>query len=489
MADWRDIASGWRPRVLLAEDDDSMRAVMRFNLEEEGIAVEEVRRGDAAVALLGAPGTEGCRFDVVITDVKMPGADGLAVLRAARARDPDLPVIIVTAFGTVEHAVEAIAGGAADYVTKPFRRVEFKARVAHVLERTALRRENHELRAKSGGGERTIETRNGRMLELLAMVDRLAPADVTVLITGESGTGKELIARRLHQGSGRRGVLVPVNCAAVPEGLLESELFGHDKGAFTGAARAHKGKFERADGGTLLLDEIGEMPAGLQARILRVLEEGVIDRVGGRERLPVDVRVVAATNRDLGAEVAAGRFRSDLFHRLSVVPIHLPPLRERPEDIELLVRSFLDEMCDERLEIAPALLAAMQRARWPGNVRELRNTVSRMTLLRRTTTLDLADLVSPTAFGGQSEPGAASTSSVLPSGHANGFEAAVLRPGQLVLPAQAFDLPALEREIIEKALILHGDNRSATARYLGIPRHVLLYRLARYAAGSGGQEG
>ena len=473
MADWRDIAPNWRPRVLLAEDDASMRAVMRFNLEEEGLEVVEVARGDKAIALLPVaeadPSAGG--FDLVISDVKMPGADGLQVLRAAKSCRAELPVIIVTAFGTVEHAVEAIAAGAADYVTKPFARAEFKARVAHVLERVALRRENSELRAQGPSGERTIETRNGRMLELLAMVDRLAPADATVLISGESGTGKELVARRLHVGSGRSGAFVPVNCAALPEGLLESELFGHDKGAFTGAGRTHKGKFERADGGTLLLDEIGEMPLGLQARILRVLEEGVIDRVGGRERLPVQVRVVAATNRDLAAEVAEGRFRADLFHRISVIPMHLPPLRERPEDIELLVRSFLDELCDERVEISPALLTALQGAQWPGNVRELRNTVSRMALLRRTATLDLADLVASSAMGAQPAPATSA-----------------LQPGALILPEMGFNLPALEREIIEKALALHDGNRSATARYLDIPRHVLLYRLARYAEGGAGAE-
>ncbi|MFZ4579782.1 MAG: sigma-54-dependent transcriptional regulator, partial [Myxococcota bacterium] len=376
----QDLALDKQPQVLVVEDDASMRAILDFNLREEGFAVESVERGDLALARLPAGvAAQGLLppFDLVLTDVKMPGADGLAVLSAAKACHPDIQVVLVTAFGSVDAAVDAIARGAADYITKPFRRDELKARVRHAMACADLARENRLLRSRveEARGPRIL-TRSKRFLELLRIVDRLAALDVTVLVTGESGTGKDLVARRLHARSARTGPYVPLNCAALPAQLLESELFGHERGAFTGADRRRLGRFEQADRGTLFLDEIGELPLELQAKILRAIEEGVVERLGGQERVAVDVRLVAATHRDLAADVAAGRFREDLYHRLSVVPLHLPPLRERPEDIELLVHAFLEELCGEPLTVAPALIEVLEGRAWPGNVRELRNLLS-----------------------------------------------------------------------------------------------------------------
>ncbi len=472
------------PRVLVVEDTPGMAEVMRYNLAEEGCSVRVVGRADEALAILRAAAAEpGGGYELVLTDVKLPGGDGLEVLAAARAALPTTPVVLVTAFGSVEQAVEALAAGAADYITKPFRRPEFKARIARALEQAALRRENRSLRERIDRvAELDLVTGSARLQEVLRVVDRVASSDTGVLLLGESGTGKELLARRLHTRSPRAGgPFVPINCAALPGELLESELFGHERGAFTGADRARAGRFEQASAGTLFLDEIGELPLPLQAKLLRVLEEGVVDRLGGQRRIEVDVRVVAATHRDLLAEVEAGRFRADLFHRLSVVPIRIPPLRERPEDVPLLVRHFLERAAPgAAIGLAPALLAELQRRPWPGNVRELKNLVQRMVLLRRSEVLDLGDLAQPGAL--VPGPGALSASPTAPAEPAPAGDAPLV-PGQLALPAQGFSLPALEKEIVLKALAKHGGNRSAAARYLGVPRHVLLYRLGKYAGG------
>ncbi len=475
-------------RVLVVEDDASMRSILRYNLVEEGCEVTLAQRGDEALALIesrpAAPSGAETPFDLVLTDVKMPGADGMAVLAAARRAWPAVPVLLVTAFGTVDDAVEALEAGAADYITKPFRRAEFKARVRQALEAARLRHENAALRTAPAAARPKTEilTESPKMRQVLAVLRRVATADVAVLLQGESGTGKELATRLLHEESGRAGALVPINCAALPAELLESALFGHERGAFTGAAQRHAGKFEQAHRGTLFLDELGEMPLPLQAKLLRVLEDGVVDPVGSSRRIPVDVRVVAATHRDLEADVATGRFRGDLYHRLSVIPVTLPPLRERPEDIPLLVAHFLRERGDAGVTVAPALLTELARRPWPGNIRELKNTVARMALLRRGDTLDLADLAAPGQALVEPEPAAAAPGPDERPAADEGTAVAsgLLRPGALVLPKAPFSLPALEREIIEKALALHDQNRSAAARYLGVPRHVLLYRLSKY---------
>ncbi|MCB9740451.1 MAG: sigma-54-dependent Fis family transcriptional regulator [Deltaproteobacteria bacterium] len=466
-------------RILVVEDDTSMQAILRFNLEEDGHSVTVVGRGDSALVLLpvGADDAgEPPPFDLVLTDVEMPGADGRQVLAAAQACHPAMPVVLLTAFGSVDAAVDALAHGAVDYVTKPFKRAELKARVAAALERSAP---PTSLAGATAGAERrpdegAIFTHNQHLRAIVEVVDRIAASEITVLVLGESGTGKELIAKRLHERSGRSGAFVAVNCAALPESLLESELFGHERGAFTGADRLHRGRFEQADRGTLLLDEIGELPLTLQAKILRVLEDGAVSRVGGAAPRAVDVRLVAATNRDLEAEVAAGRFRADLLHRISVLPLRLPALRERPEDVEMLAQRFLAAESTEALTMAPALVAELRRRPWPGNVRELRNLVQRMVALRRGPVLDLADLALPgaVAAGAPTRPTLAA-------------QPTPLRLGAIALPERGFSLAALEREVILKALAMHDGNQSATARYLGMPRHALIYRLDRYARDDG----
>jgi len=478
--------TGRQARILVVEDDASMGKVIRFNLEEDGHRVTLVTRGDEAIELLPPePGDDHDRpppFELIITDVKLPGADGMEVLRAARACHPDMPVVLVTAFGSVEHAIEAMSSGAVDYITKPFKRGEFKARIAGTLERVALQRENRKLRRRAElRHDAQLLTASPRMQTVLRVIEKVAPTDATVLISGESGTGKELAARMLHAWSDRSGgPFVPLNCAALPAELLENELFGHERGAYTGADRPQAGRFEQADSGTLFLDEIGEMPLALQSKLLRVLDECLIDRLGATRRIAVDVRVVAATNRDLQADVKAGRFRSDLFHRLGVVPLELPPLRERPEDIELLARHFLAELAEEgaeqKVSLAPALLAELRRRPWPGNVRELKNLFNRMVLLRRSDVLDLVDLAPPGMAALHSDVTGPTSAGAGPEAP----RSELLQPGRLVLPDEAFSLPGLEREIGLKAMDKCGGNRSAAARYLRIPRHVLLYRLEKY---------
>jgi DNA-binding NtrC family response regulator len=472
--------ASFQARILVVEDDASMGKVIRYNLEEDGHQVSLVARGDEAIEALTRTGRDDPPpYELVITDIKLPGADGMQVLAAARKNHPGLPVVLVTAFGSVESAIAAMNEGAVDYITKPFRRQEFKTRIAGVLERVALQHENRKLRQQVERQQGTeLLTASARMQALLRVVDKVAPSDVSVLIAGESGTGKELVARMLHLHSNRSAMpFVPLNCAALPANLLEAELFGHVRGAFTGADRARAGRFEQADRGTLFLDEIGEMPLELQSKLLRVLDDGMVDRLGATRSQPVDVRIVAATNRDLQAAVSAGSFRSDLFHRLGVVPLSLIPLRERPEDIELLARHFVAQQTGAtHVTLAPALLTELEKRPWPGNVRELKNLIARMVMLRQADVLDLADLAPPGTTLGQ--PGEDRSPPPTPDTHAAEPQT-VLRPGELVLPDEGFSLPKLEHEIVLKAIEKCAGNRSAAARFLGIPRHVLLYRLEK----------
>jgi DNA-binding NtrC family response regulator len=382
-----------KPRIVVVDDEIRMAEAMSAALERSGYDCATFGSGEAALAAVLGRGA-----DLVVTDWRMSGLDGLELLRRLRAARGAIPVILVTAYGDIPSAVQAMREGAFDYVTKPFDNDELRGLVARALELTRLRRENEELRRQLAGrdGWDVIAESEG-MRAVLALVDRAAPSRAAVLILGESGTGKEVVARRLHLESERAGgPFVAVNCRAFAESVLESELFGHEKGAFTGAIAAHAGCFERADGGTLLLDEIGDVGPGFQAKLLRVVQEGEVQRVGATKPRRVDVRVVAATNRDLQTEVAEGRFREDLFFRLSVIPIVVPPLRERREDVLPLARHFLERHTREsgrQLGLSAAAERSLLSHAWPGNVRELRNAIERALVLTRDDEIQPEDLL------------------------------------------------------------------------------------------------
>jgi DNA-binding NtrC family response regulator len=383
-----------KPRILVVDDETRMATVIAMALGRAGYECETCSDGAAALKAL-----EARPADLVVTDWKMPQMDGIELLRQLRARQPALPVILVTAHGSVPSAVAAMRDGAFDYVTKPFDNDELRAIVARALDLTRLERENRYLRQEvaSRYAPAAMVAESSRSKDVLDLVRRVAPSRATVLIQGESGTGKELIARLLHYWSDRVGrPFVPVNCKAFAEGVLESELFGHEKGAFTGAAAARIGCFERATGGTLFLDEIGETAPDFQAKLLRVLQDGEVLPVGGTQPRTIDVRVVAATNRVLREEIAAGRFREDLYFRLNVIPIQLAPLRERREDILPLARHFLDRHAAEAgraLTLASESEETLHAHPWPGNVRELENAIERAVVLARTAVITPEDLL------------------------------------------------------------------------------------------------
>jgi len=370
-------------------------------------------------------------------------------------------VMVITAFGAVETAVEAMRLGAYDYVTKPFNRDELKLVVKKALQLRGLAEENQRLREEltDRAEFHNIVGISRGMEQVFQVVRKVADTEATVLISGESGTGKELIARAIHSLSGRRDrSFVAINCAAIPRDLLESELFGHVKGSFTGAIRDKEGKFELADGGTIFLDEVGELPLELQPKLLRVLQERVVEPVGGTTQRKLDVRVVAATNVDVEKAIAAGTFREDLYYRLSVIPVHLPPLRQRREDIPLLVRHFSAKHGGEAVVFPPETMAVLQEYQWPGNVRELENTVERLLIMRSSETIDVAELPAKIREG--------------------------KRPGQVCrvvnLPDEGYSLEQLEREIVVEALERNDWNQTAAARFLRIPRHTLIYRIEKY---------
>jgi DNA-binding NtrC family response regulator len=383
------------PVIFLVDDDDGSRDAMTRTLERVGYALKAFASAEEALDKL----REGELVDAIVSDVRMPGMDGYEFLRAVRADFPNLPFLLVTAYADVEDAVAALQEGADDYLTKPVKVQELRQRVQLQLERRVLSDENRRLRQrldKSFGFE-GIVGRSTAMEELLERLRVAAPTRSTVLIVGESGTGKELVANALHQNSPRaRGPFVAINCGAIPGEILESELFGHEKGAFTGAHQRRIGLIERASGGTLFLDEISELSADLQVKLLRVLEERHIMRVGGATQIPVDFRLVAATNRDLARWVENGRFRQDLFYRLKVVELGIPALRERLDDIPLFVQHFLEhfneELGREVSGVHSAVLAALKRQPWPGNVRELRNLIESMVLFARSGEIVLEDL-------------------------------------------------------------------------------------------------
>jgi len=384
-----------KPRLLVLDDEQRMVDIVSMVLRRDGHEVTACTDAEVALRTLN----DEC-YDLLITDLRMPGPDGLEVLKRARSAHPELPVILMTAHASVATAIEAMKEGAVDYVEKPFNNDELKSLVRRALEHTRLARENRYLRSelKSRYSVDQIVAESPVMLDVLALVRRSASTPSNVLITGESGTGKELVARAIHYESDRvGGAFVAANCKAFSEGVLESELFGHEKGAFTGAHRTRAGLFEEANGGTLFLDEIGEVGADFQAKLLRVLQEKQVRRVGGSGHHAIDARLVFATNRDLREEVAAGNFRDDLFFRIAVIPIHLPPLRERTPDVIPLARHFLakwnEELGRNVTGWSQEVENYFEHHDWPGNVRELENTLERGTALARTDTIEMDDLL------------------------------------------------------------------------------------------------
>ena len=447
-------------RILFIDDDRAGREVALFNLRKAGYGVEDASDGAEGLAAFSPE-----KFDLVITDLKMPGISGIEVLRRIRETTPDIPVLVITAFGNVETAVEAMKEGAHDFIGKPFHRDQLLLAVEKALERQRLAAEVRDLRIRASGVEREIVSVSPAMKRVLAMADRVAGTDATILITGESGTGKEAVARRVHVRSPRaQGPFVAVNCAAIPAELLESELFGHARGAFTGAVRDRLGRFRQAGGGTLFLDEIGEMPMSLQAKLLRVLQEKVVDEVGGDKPIPVDVRILVATNRDLLERIREGTFREDLYYRLNVVEIRVPPLRDRPEDIPPLVEHFLREIGpDRRISVPPRVMEELSVRLWPGNVRELKNACERMVILCRGEAVSVEDLPPLPAVARPGEP----------AGEGFGDDWPPLPPGGL-------SLVDLEKKVIERALRLKGGNITQAAAYLNVPRHILVYRIEKH---------
>jgi len=454
-------------RILVVDDERSMREFLEILLRKE--RYEVTTAGDVDGALLAL---ESDDFDLVISDIQMPGKSGLDLLKAIREANPDTLVVMITAFATTETAIAAMKEGAYDYLTKPFKVDEIKLVVQKALEKKTLSTENARLRSelRSERRERQLVGTSGPMQQVYEMIGRIATTKTNVLIVGESGTGKELVARAIHNESDRgEAPFVALNCAAIPENLLESELFGHVKGAFTGAVGNKPGLFETADGGTLFLDEVGELPLPLQVKLLRALQERTIRRVGGNSDRRVDVRIVAATNRRLEDEVAAGRFREDLYYRLNVIQLALPPLRERLEDLPLLVHHFIEKFARELGKpvrgISEEAMARLRAHAWPGNVRELENGIERAVALSRSEWIEAESL--PPALGQASEGKGASKS----------------------LPEGRIDLDDLVAEY-ERGLLLHALERSGgvkkrAAHALGISFRSFRYRLEKLGLDDG----
>jgi two-component system response regulator AtoC len=444
-------------RILVVDDEEAMRHMLSVMLTKEGFDVSSVEDGEAALKVLA-----GEEFDFVLSDIKMPGLDGPGLLREFEKRGHRSTVIMMSAYGTVDVALECMKLGAYDYISKPFKADEIILTIRKAQERERLKRENKRLLVE--GGKDTIDgviyTNDPVMKGVIKLVKKVADYDTTVLITGETGTGKELIARGIHNSGGRAdGPFVAVNCGAIPHGLLESELFGHVRGAFTDAVKTRDGLFHEADGGTIFLDEVGEMPFELQVKLLRVLQEGEVRRVGDTKSRRVDVRVVAATIKDLEAESREGAFREDLFYRLNVIPIVLPPLRERKDDIEGLAGIFIDRCAGKFSKAVSGLSGEAAEAlisyNWPGNVRELENVIERAVIL---------------------EEGDEVSASVLPirSASATTNGASIELPDTLSIKKSEV---ALEKELIKRALKKTGGNRTRSAELLEISHRALLYKI------------
>jgi two-component system response regulator AtoC len=441
-------------RILVVEDEEKLRRVVELQLQSSGYDVDQTGSAEEALRLAD-------RADLILTDLRLPGMDGLELLSVLRRQDSRIPVVVMTAFGTVESAVQAMKAGAIDFLMKPFSLDHLVAVVEKALEFSALRDENRELREELGRrySFENIVGHSAAMQEIFATIMRVAPTRATVLLAGESGVGKDLIARAIHHHSPRRDrPFVKINCTALPENLMESELFGFEKGAFTGAVAAKPGKFEQGDTGTVFLDEIGDVPGSIQVKLLRVLQEREFERLGSNKVRRIDVRIVAATNRDLRAALEDGTFREDLYYRLNVVPISIPPLRERKEDIPFLAGHFVEKLSRntgvEVGAISEAAIRKLMEYHWPGNVRELENVIERSLVLSTSPRLEADDIKLDTGRAGR-EPLA---ETFLPDG---------------------VTLDEHEQSIIREALRRADGNKSQAARLLGLTRNALRYRLSQ----------
>ena len=434
--------------ILIVDDDHGQRSLLETFLRSQGYRTQSAASGEAALAML-----ETEAFAMMITDVRMPGMSGIETLRRVRQKHPTLPVLLVTAFADIRSAVAAMRDGAVNYLAKPIDLDELIATVRLATERRGVALPPLKAAGHFPPGVVTVSPLMEAVFRDAAVV---APSETRVLLTGESGVGKEVVAEVIHGWSPRAaGPLVKVNCAAIPENLLESELFGHEKGSFTGATQARMGRFEEANRGTIFLDEIGELPLALQAKLLRVIHDGSFRRIGAGRDSHTDARVLAATNRDLEAQIAAGLFREDLFYRLNVMEIHLPPLRERPEDILPLATHFLGQFTRQKSRFSATVTASLTAYRWPGNVRELRNAMERAALLSR------GEIVLPEHLPARIVAHASAPA---------------------LAPADAQRLEQIEREAILKALRKNNYNRTETARELAISRRALTYKLQRLRA-------
>ncbi|RLC04003.1 MAG: sigma-54-dependent Fis family transcriptional regulator [Deltaproteobacteria bacterium] len=441
-------------KILIIDDDKNLLRVTEYNLSDVGFMVDTAAKGS-----IGLQKFREILPDLVITDVKLGDMSGLDVLETIKRESPDTPVIVFTAFGSIDLAVSAMQKGAFHFITKPFDREMLRQSCWKALELKTLKEQNRFLSAEVNRltGTAGIKTASATMRELLDTAIKVAHSEATVLITGESGTGKEVLARLIHMSSHRSDKpMVAVNCAAIPESLIESELFGHVKGAFTGAIADRKGRFQAASSGTLFLDEIAELKLDMQAKLLRAIQEREVEPVGSEKRQKVDIRIVAATNTDLGHLVRKGMFREDLFYRLSVIPLHIPPLRERTEDIEQLVSHFLKQFhAPLGVHFNSEALTEMKGYDWPGNIRELQNMVERCVILRQGVAIGASDL--------KLKPMDTCSETEIPE-----------------IPDGGISLESIEKGLVQKALQKSGGNRSEAARLLHIPRHVLIYRIEKY---------
>ena len=444
-------------RILVVEDEEDQRVLVAGILRASGHQVDEAEHGQAALNALSQRS-----YDLVLSDWKMPGVDGMQVLQHLREHHPATAFIMVTAYGSISNAVEAIRAGADDYLSKPYQRESLLLAIEKAHQSRKLVDENRRLAEELGAREQLVDLigSSPSMQKLFRRVEKVAGTDVTVLLTGESGTGKELTARALHALSKRaKHPFVAVNCAAIPEGLMEAEFFGAERGAYTGADKTRGGKFEAAHEGTLFLDEIGELPSNIQPKLLRAIQEGVVTRVGSTREVRVNVRIIAATNRDLKQEVAEGRFREDLFYRLNVVPVSLPPLRDRREDIPRLVQFFIQRTNKQYgldfPSFPPAILKRLINYAWPGNVRELANVIERLILLADEGRVSEEDLPAEMTQSGQGS-------------------------GAFQVPPEGFSWEAHEQDCLKQALELSAGNRARAARLLDLPYKAFLYRLEKH---------